>query len=135
MADRNAIENVLASWALGYDQREPERMAECFTSDAVMTMHIGKTETMGPYVGHTEVMKHFTDHHAVQTDQRRHLTTNVVIEDESDTEASVTSYLTLVVIDGGASELRATGIYRDKFVLDGSRWRIRERVLDLDLHY
>ncbi len=135
MADRSAIENVLASWALGYDQREVARMADCFTEDAVMTMDIGGTETMGPYVGHAEVMKHFTDHHEIQTDQRRHLTTNIVIDDETDTEASVISTLTLVVIDQGAIEVRATGIYRDQFVLDGDRWRIKERLLELDLHY
>lgn len=135
MADRNAIENVLASWALGYDAREVPRMAECFTADAVMTMDIGGTEQMGPYVGHAEVMKHFTDHHEVQTDQRRHVTTNVVIDDETETSATVTSYLSLLVTDEGSTRLQATGVYHDQFVLEGSRWKIRRRHLDLDVHY
>ena len=56
MADRQAIENVLASWALGYDQRERDRMERCFTEDAVMTMVIAGEGTMGPYVGRPEVM-------------------------------------------------------------------------------
>jgi ketosteroid isomerase-like protein len=135
MADRNAIENVLASWALGYDARDVPRMAQCFTEDAVMTMDIGGNETMGPYVGHAEVMKHFTDHHAIQTDQRRHVTTNVVLDDATDSSATVTSYLTLLVTEGASTRLQATGVYRDEFVLAGSDWKIRRRHLDLDVHY
>lgn len=135
MADRSAIENVLASWAYGYDARDVPRMAECFTADAVMTMDIGGNETMGPYEGHAEVMKHFTDHHAIQTDQRRHVTTNIVIDDETDDSATVISYLTLLVTEGAVSRLQATGVYRDEFVVDDGRWKIRRRQLDLDVHY
>jgi len=135
MADRGAIENVLASWALGYDQREPDRMARCFTAGAVMTLSIGGTQTMGPYVGHAQVMKHFTDHHLIQTDQRRHVISNVVVDSESDTEATVFSNLTLVVVDQGTTQVRATGIYRDRFVLDDGAWKIAERFLRLDSHY
>lgn len=135
MADRSKIENVLASWAYGYDARDVARMADCFTEDAVMTMDIGGNETMGPYVGHAEVMKHFTDHHAVQTDQRRHVTTNVVVDDETDDSATVVSYLTLLVSEGGTTRLQATGVYHDQFVVEAGRWRIRRRHLDLDVHY
>jgi ketosteroid isomerase-like protein len=135
MANRNEIENVLASWAFGYDERDVPRMADCFTADAVMTMDIGGGEQMGPYTGHAEVMQHFTDHHAIQTDQRRHVTTNVVIIEQTDTTASVCSYLTLLVTDSGSTRLQATGAYRDQFVLDGDRWKIRRRHLDLDVHY
>jgi ketosteroid isomerase-like protein len=135
MADRSAIENVLAAWTVGYDERDVDLMARCFTSDAVMTMDIGGGEKMGPYEGHAEVMKHFTDHHAIQTDQRRHVTTNIFITDETDASASVLSYLTLLVTDKGATRLQATGVYRDSFVLDGESWKIRRRHLDLDVHY
>ena len=135
MADRSAIENVLASWALGYDERDVPRMAECFTADAVMTMDSGGNEQMGPYEGHAEVMKHFTDHHAIQTDQRRHVTTNVVIDDATESSATVTSYLSLLVTDKGNTRLQATGVYHDQFVLEGTRWKIRRRHLDLDVHY
>ena len=134
MADRQQIDNVLATWALGYDDREPALMERCFTEDATMTLHIG-SETMGPYVGRSEVMKHFTDHHEVQTDQRRHVVTNLTIESEDDTSARTTSVLTLLVVEDDTARVQATGVYRDHFVLDGDRWRIRERVLRLDAHY
>ena len=80
-------------------------------------------------------MKHFTDHHAIQTDIRRHVTTNVVVQDETENSANVMSYLTLLVTDGGVCRLQATGVYRDQFVLDGGKWKISRRHLDLDVHY
>ena len=135
MADRDAIDNVLTSWALGYDDRLPALMEACFTSDATMTLHIGDAETMGPYVGRAEVMKHFTDHHEIQTDQRRHVVTNLIVSDETADSANTTSCLTLLVVEDGVSRVQATGVYRDAFVLEVDRWRIRERVLRLDAHY
>jgi len=138
MADRQAIENMLASWAYGYDEREPERMRAAFTEDAVMTMEIGlgdDKELMGPYTGIEEVMGLFTDHHGEQRDQRRHVTTNLVVLDETEDTASIVSYLSLFVTAGGEVRLQATGVYRDQVVrLDGA-WRIRERLLQLDVHY
>ncbi len=135
MADRSAIENTLASWAYGYDSREPDRMERCFTPDSDLVMDIGGTETMGPYVGRDEVMKHFTDHHAIQTDQRRHLTTNILIEDETDDSASVISYLTLIVTDGNGTRLQAAGVYKDQFVRTDAGWQIQHRRIELDSHY
>ena len=105
------------------------------TADATMTLHIGDAETMGPYVGRDEVMRHFTDHHEIQTDQRRHVVTNVTLERDEPTEARTTSVLTLFVVEGGAVRVQATGVYRDHFVEEDGGWRIRERVLRLDAHY
>lgn len=135
MADRSAIENTLANWAYGYDAREPERMERCFTPDSDLVMDIGGAETMGPYTGREEVMKHFTDHHAIQTDQRRHLTTNILIEEETDDTASVISYLTLIVTDGDGTRLQAAGVYKDQFVRTEAGWQIQHRRIELDSHY
>jgi len=135
MADRCAIENTLASWALGYDQREPERMERCFTPDAELIMDIGGTETMGPYIGRAEVMRHFTEHHEVQTDQRRHITTNVVVDEETEDTASVVSCLTLLVTENNVIRLQASGLYRDQFVKTDVGWQIRRRRIELDIHY
>ena len=135
MADRCAIENTLASWALGYDQREPERMKQCFTPDADLIMDISGAEQMGPYIGRDEVMKHFTDHHEIQTDQRRHITTNVVIDEETDDSASVISYLTLLVTENNVIRLQASGLYRDQFVRTEVGWQIKQRRIELDIHY
>ncbi|MGB6058193.1 MAG: hypothetical protein WBF71_07995, partial [Microthrixaceae bacterium] len=60
---------------------------------------------MGPYVGRDEVMKHFTDHHEIQTDQRRHVVTNVLVDSETATTAKVISLLTLFVTENGVERV------------------------------
>lgn len=138
MADRQAIDNMLATWAYGYDERNPDMMRGVFAEDAVMTLEIGlgdDKEIMGPYHGIDEVMGLFTDHHGIQQDQRRHVTTNLVILNETDTTAEIASYLTLLVTEDNVSRLQATGVYRDKVALVGDAWQIKERFLSLDVHY
>jgi hypothetical protein len=102
-------------------------------------MEIGKLDgtqdVMGPYVGRAEVMSLFTDHQGEQSDQRRHVTTNLVIADDRGGEASVVSYLSLFVTDENGTRLQATGVYRDEFVEQAGEWRIRERFLHLDSRY
>jgi len=139
MADLTAITHVLARWALGYDEGDEQLMESAFTEDAYMRLEIGREEgnkeIMGPYNGRAEVMALFTDHQGLQHDQRRHVTTNVVITDDRGDEASVASYLTLFVNDDNGVRLQATGVYRDEFVKRDGEWRIRERILYLDSHY
>ena len=134
MTVREDIKNTLATWTVGYDERSVPMMASCFTQDAVMTLDIGETK-MGPFEGHAEVMKHFTDHHEIQTDQRRHVTTNVVLEDVTDSSARSTSYLSLWVTEDNAVRLQAAGVYRDEWTNAEGPWRIRRRHLTLDVHY
>lgn len=134
-SDRDEINQLLASWALGYDERDVPMMARCFATDATMTLEIPEHPLMGPYVGHAEVMKHFIDHHAIQTDQRRHVVPNVLIEPQSATVARVTSLLVLLVTDQDGVRTQATGVYRDRIEKITGRWQIRERRLRLDAHY
>ena len=134
MDTRQEIEYVLASWALGYDERDVPRMVDCFTPDANMTLVIG--DEVIPLVGRDEVIGHMTEHHGIQKDQRRHVVTNVVIEPEAEAGVrQVTSYLTLLVTENGELRLQATGVYRDRFVKTDIGWRIAERHLTLDVHY
>jgi hypothetical protein len=130
-----AIVNVLYSWALGYDEREVDRMAACFSENATMTLEIPGQPTMGPFVGHAEVMRHFTDHHAIQSDQRRHIVVNPIVNVISETSATATSILTLGVNDDDGVRIQATGVYRDRLVALDGVWRIAERHLRLDAHY
>jgi|GEM_PF-6589899 len=106
--DIDAIINVLGSWALGYDEHDLDRLAACFTNDAEMMLEIPGQPTMGPYVGHAKVMKHFTDHHETQTDQRRHIVVNPIVEMISATLAKTTSLLVLAINDDEGIRMQAT---------------------------
>jgi 3-phenylpropionate/cinnamic acid dioxygenase small subunit len=132
---RDKIMNVLASWTIGYDERDVPRMVDCFTEDAWMDIDIAGLETKGPFVGRDAVIKDMTDHHELEKYITRHVTTNVAIEPQGEDRASVISYLTLFVVDGIETRLHASGVYRDTFVRDDDRWRIKVRRLRLDAHY
>jgi hypothetical protein len=66
---------------------------------------------------------------------KRHISTNIVIEDTSTNSsmASAISYLT--VIDAqNRPEVIATGVYNDTLKKDGSsKWKFFQRKLDIDL--
>lgn len=135
MADRAAIENAINNFALGYDSRDEKRMAGSFTDDCVLTMQIAGGDVIGPFEGHAAVMKLFIDSLAQQDDQRRHVTTNIVVDDETDDRATAWSYLTLVTVKDGALKVISSGVYKDEVVrVDGS-WKVRRRHIALDLPY
>jgi hypothetical protein len=126
--------NALFRWSLGYDERDVDLMRTAFTHDARFVLHPPDGADPLVFTGIDAVMKLFTDSLAAQTDLRRHVTTNPLVERLGHRILRVTSNLTLIVIDEGVLRVQSTGIYRDVVVRgpDGT-WRIRERDLTLDL--
>lgn len=135
MSARGDIENTFHRWALAYDENDLDTMTECFTEDAVLTMRIGDGDLVGPFDGREAVMGLMRDSLATQTDQRRHITTNIIIRSEDATSATTESYLTLVAVENGAIRVLSSGKYQDELVKDGGVWRLSKRHIALDLPY
>jgi uncharacterized protein (TIGR02246 family) len=136
MSARGAIENVLNRYSIAYDDNDMAEMADTFTEDAVLTMRIAGGDLIGPFEGKTAVMKLMTDSLASQTDQRRHVTTNMAVRKETEDAATVTSYLTLVSVKDGTATVLSTAKYEDELAreADGA-WRFTKRHIELDLPY
>ena len=136
MSARGDIENVLNRYSIAYDQNDMAEMADTFADGAVLTMRIAGGDLIGPFEGKEAVMKLMTDSLASQTDQRRHVTTNLAVRKETADSASVESYLTLVSVEGGKATLLSTALYQDELVkeADGA-WRFTKRHIELDLPY
>ncbi|MGY1774152.1 nuclear transport factor 2 family protein [Blastococcus sp. SYSU D00813] len=136
MSARGEIENVLNRYSIAYDQNDMTEMADTFADSAVLTMRIGGGDLIGPFEGKEAVMKLMTDSLASQTDQRRHVTTNMAIRKETDDAATVDSYLTLISVENGKATLLSTALYQDELVkeADGA-WRFTKRHIELDLPY
>jgi uncharacterized protein (TIGR02246 family) len=136
MSARGAIENVLNRYSIAYDDNDMAEMADTFAEDAVLSMRIAGGDLIGPFEGKAAVMKLMTDSLASQTDQRRHVTTNMAVRKETEDAATVNSYLTLISVEGGTATLLSTGKYEDELVreADGA-WRFTKRHLELDLPY
>jgi uncharacterized protein (TIGR02246 family) len=136
MSARGAIENVLNRYSIAYDDNDMSEMADTFTEDAVMTLRIADGDVIGPFDGKEAIMKLMVDSLASQTDQRRHLTTNVVIRSEDERSASVSSYLTLISVENGAARVLSTARYDDELRrADDGAWRFTKRHIQLDLPY
>jgi uncharacterized protein (TIGR02246 family) len=136
MSARGALENVLNRYSIAYDDNDMAEMADTFTDDAVLTMRIADGDLIGPFEGKEAVMKLMTDSLASQNDQRRHVTTNMVVRKETDDSAVVSSYLTLVQVKDGAAKVLSTARYDDELRREGDgAWRFTKRHIQLDLPY
>jgi uncharacterized protein (TIGR02246 family) len=135
MSARGALENVLNRYSIAYDDNDMAEMADTFTDDAVLTMRIADGDLIGPFEGKEAVMKLMTDSLASQSDQRRHVTTNMVVRKETDDSALVSSYLTLVQVKDGAAKVLSTARYDDELRREGDAWRFTKRHIQLDLPY
>lgn len=135
MSARGDIENTFHRWALAYDENDPDTMADCFTEDAVLTMTIADGDLIGPFDGREAIMGLMRDSLAAQTDQRRHITSNIIIRDEGAASATTESYLTLIAVENGAIRVLSSGKYQDELVNEGGVWRLSKRHIALDLPY
>jgi hypothetical protein len=137
--DAHDVLNALYKWSLGYDSRDEALMMSAFSDDPtfIFRTHTGSETT---FEGFRAVRDLFRGALAGQTDQRRHITTNPVMDRRDRRTVKVTSYLLLVSIELDDTQppdrgLRVvtTGVYRDTVVKgrDGV-WRIDVRDLTLD---
>jgi hypothetical protein len=135
MADKQAISEMLGKGGWAYDTPDVDYLADMFTEDGRFELSIDGVGEVGPFEGRAPIRKLYEDSLASQTDQRRHVVTNIFFEDETDDSVTAVSYLVLISIENGALKVISTGVYRDQIVRDGDAWRIKVRNLALDLPY
>jgi 3-phenylpropionate/cinnamic acid dioxygenase small subunit len=135
MADRQAIDDLFADYAWAMDARNWDLLRAVFHEDASFTIPIAGADTVGPISPGSEVVDFISSTTEGQTDQRRHVITNVRVEEQTDSGAKATATLTLIVIDNGQLTVQSTGVYTAECVADGDRWQFRELGLALDLPF
>ena len=134
MIDRSEIENLLNSYSLAYDTNDMEAMANYFTEDAVFRMKLPGQDPL-TFETKSVIMKLMTDSQASQTDQRRHVNTNLIVHGTEDGVTRTTHYLSLIATENGETRVLSAGVYRFEIVEDGGRLRIRLLDLELDRPY
>ena len=128
------IKELLARCAYGYDERDLDLLASCFSEDARMTLRIAGGDLVGPFKGRSELRKMFENSMNAQQDVRRHVITNIFFS-ELEGECVVYSNLTLLATENGDTRLITAGIYTDHVEFSESEWVIKKRHLDLDSGY
>lgn len=130
-----AIQELLSRAAYSLDERIEDVLAVCFAEDAEFSLRIAGGDLVGPFVGRDGIMTLMTDSFAQQTDQRRHVVSNIFFESAGDHKATVISNLTLLGTENGEIRLISAGVYKDEVVNNDGEWQLHRRHLDLDLPY
>jgi SnoaL-like domain len=131
-ADRLAIAECIHRYGWGYDERSRELLADCFTADGIWEGSLMGADQVGPYEGRDAVVTFLTDFWAVQTDQRRHIFTNVVVTEVTGSAAVAHAYLLLTASTGGTMTPVTNGPYRFEMRNDGGVWRMARLVAGFD---
>jgi hypothetical protein len=131
-ADRVMIAERVHRYGWGYDERDRELLADCFTEDGVWEGSVMGGEAVGPFTGRDAVVEFLVGFWAIQTDQRRHIFTNVVVDELGPSEAVAHAYLLLTASTGGAMQPVTNGPYRLHLRKESGNWRIARLVAGFD---
>ena len=97
------IQELLARCAYGYDERDLDLLASCFSEDAQMTLRIAGGDLVGPFKGRSELRKMFENAMNAQEDVRRHVISNIFFRELGGAPV-VISNLTLLNVIAWLSE-------------------------------
>lgn len=132
--DRLDIADLLNRYGHTYDEGGFDGLGDLFTEDGEFEIR-GRISGMPSVLrGRDEIVAHMgARFDATRPAQRRHLTTNLVIDDAGPGRVTTACYLLLGSTVDGALSLPVTGRYLDDLTQgDDGRWRFRRRVLTLD---
>ncbi|MFE5587133.1 nuclear transport factor 2 family protein [Kitasatospora sp. NPDC056531] len=132
LADRAAIQDLIAAYSLYYDSGDFDALGDLFTEDATFTF-TPAPEGFPPSVTTRErivfAMAALYRHHTgTRGAHQRHLTSNTVVTRLDGTTAEARSLLAICfALDDGTHEIGRSGSYVDRLEKDGQRWRIASR--------
>lgn len=124
------ITQVLHRLAWGTDLRRIDFIEQCYTPDARFTV----TGDKGRVVEGREAILAGIQATWEKTPPSigHHLITNVLVEAESDSDADVVSYKTVVRVVDEKPVVVSSGWYRDHLLKADGEWRIADRTLTND---
>lgn len=132
----NNAQNLVLRFAWLYDAGNREILASLFHPDATFQIEIADQDPIDPIVGREAIVEMITGSMADQKDKRRHVMSNLIIEDASEDTVVISSYLTLVSVEDGSASILSSGHYRDTIVMNhGGQWVFSVRHLTLDKPY
>jgi ketosteroid isomerase-like protein len=128
-----ALQDRLHRYCWGFDERRHDVLVDTFTADAVWVGDVMGETSIGPHRGRDAVLSWLAAFWEHQRDQRRHVVTNFVLEEMSDTTATAMAYLLLLGASKSSAALEAAGLYRVEYRLeqDGA-WRISHLTAGFD---
>lgn len=131
--DRLLVGERVARYGWAYDERDAGALADCFTADGVWEGSVMGVQAVGPISGREAVVGFLGGFWDGQTDQRRHLFTNLVVEPVSTDQALAHAYLLLTSSSDGAMRPVTAGPYRFELTRAAdSVWRLQRLCAGFD---
>jgi len=129
MSDIQTVGQLFSTYAWSMDSKEFELFDEVFSEGATFVVSIAG-EVVASFEGRAAVVDFIRSTTLEQTDQRRHVITNVRLAGDK-----ATATLTLLVVDNGELILKSCGVYRVDLVQEGGELRFGAMDLALDLGF
>ncbi|HEX2409247.1 MAG TPA: nuclear transport factor 2 family protein [Nitrososphaeraceae archaeon] len=125
--DRITIQELMAKYNLALDNKNLDEWINTWADDGVWTTTFGEAK------GKTE-LKNMIDQVTNEfASGKRHVSTNIVIEDSQNNMANARSYLTVIEAKK-TPEVVASGTYSDIIKKNNNgEWKFVQRKLDIDL--
>jgi uncharacterized protein (TIGR02246 family) len=125
--DRITIQELMAKYNLALDNKNLDEWINTWADDGVWTTTFGEAK------GKTE-LKNMIDQVTNEfASGKRHVSTNIVIEDAQNNMANARSYLTVIEAKK-TPEVVASGTYSDIIKKNNNgEWKFVQRKLDIDL--
>jgi hypothetical protein len=128
--DKIVIQELITKYNLAIDSKNIDEWTNTWADDGIWITTFGEAK------GKTELKNMVNQITNEFASGKRHVSTNIVIEDAStnDGMASAISYLTVIDAQNTPAVV-ATGVYNDTLKKDGGsgKWKFFQRKLDIDL--
>ena len=123
--DRLVIAERIARYGWAYDERDRTALADCFTPDGVWQGVIMDQHRVEPIHGAPAIADWLAGFWDTQSDQRRHVFTNLVVGEPDAEQATAHAYLVLLSSHDGTTMPVTAGPYRFTMRRTGDGlWRI-----------
>ena len=131
MTRTERLAELMTRFLVGVDEQDAGMVRAVLAEDVRNTMMVAG-QRMDPPAGREALIAYLADFWKTQTDQRRHVLSNVIVESDSPREPVLSFYLTLWATQDQKLRAVATGRYVVHYRVDGDDARIRSIELTLD---
>jgi ketosteroid isomerase-like protein len=133
--DRLLIGERIARYGWCYDERDPDGLRDCFTSDGLFEARLMGTDAMDAVEARDAIVDFLVASWQDLADQRRHIFTNFIVDLDGDS-AVAHAYLLLVASSDASMVPQTVGPYRMEVAReDDGVWRISRMSAGFDAPY
>lgn len=133
--DRILILDRVFRYAWAFDERRLDALQNCFTQNAVWEGNTQGISPVPPIHGREAIASWLAAFWDRQSDQRRHMMFDVVVNDQTPETAQVLVSLALTSASEGKLSIVLTSFYRLEVVKVEQRWRIAHLFEGFDVDF